>query len=102
MDFLPHFINNVTILSALAVLALHQILKLKFIPIGFANKYPVPTLILLSIGAAAVAVLTTPVTATSWTDWLLLVVTIAVVAAVVYNSTIRNWAELRASEGAPE
>lgn len=93
------FFQHVTLLSALAVVVVQQLLKLKVVPPGFANKYPVPTLILLSIIAAIVEVWTTGVQPHVWTDWILLVATIGVVAAVTYNTTIRNWAQLRQLEG---
>lgn len=96
MEYLEH----VVVLGGLAVVLVHQILKLKFIPISFANKYPVLTNILLSIITAAVIVwqdmLATPL---AWTDWIQLVVTVSLVAAFAYNMTLRNWPELRATEG---
>lgn len=92
--------THITALSALAVVAVQQILKLKAIPIGFANRYPVPTNILLSVVAAVVVTWRDLVKQPqSWTDWVLLVATVSVVAAVVYNSTLRNWSQLRAMEG---
>lgn len=96
MEYLEH----VVVLGGLAVVLVQQILKLKFIPISFANKYPVLTNILLSIITAAVIVwqdmLATPL---AWTDWIQLVVTVSLVAAFAYNMTLRNWPELRATEG---
>lgn len=90
----------ITALAALAVVAVQQILKLKIIPTGIANKYPVPTLIVLSIVAAIIVVwqgnMAHP---TAWTQWVALVATIGVVAAIVYNSTLKNWPELRSIEG---
>lgn len=94
---------KITALSALAVVAVQQILKLKAIPVSFANRYPVPTNIILSIIAALIAVWqSNMVNPTTWQSWTLLVATIAVVAAIVYNSTLRNWKELRDMEGEPE
>lgn len=94
------FFNHVTVLSGLAVMTVQQILKLKFIPVAVANRYPVPTLIVLSLVGAIVAVWQDMVvTPTAWTDWLLLVASMALTAAVTYNMTIRNWTELRAMEG---
>lgn len=94
MDFFTH----VTMLTALAVVAVQQLLKLKFIPVAFANRYPVPTLIVLSI-AGAIIVSWQTVWPTAWTGWVLLVSTIAVVAAAVYNFIIKNWTQLRSMEG---
>lgn len=96
MDFFTH----VVALSALAVVAVQQILKLKAIPIPFANRYPVPTNILLSIVASVIVVWTSKVhVPVAWTDWVLLVVTTSVVAAITYNNTLRNWTQLRQMEG---
>jgi len=95
MDFFTH----VTALASLAVVAVQQILKLNFVPMGFANRHPVPTNILLSIAAAIIAAWKTSVAPHSWTDWVLLIATVSVVAAIVYNSTLRNWAQLRSTEG---
>lgn len=94
------FFTHTVALAALAVVAIQQVLKLKVIPIAFANRYPVPTLILLSIGASIFVVWQSAVAMpTRWTDWLLLVATTAVVAAITYNNTIKNWVQLRSLEG---
>lgn len=86
--------------AAVGVVIVQQILKLKFIPVGFANKYPVPTNIALSLIAALLAVwnenIVQPIT---WGGWLVLVTTIAVTAAIIYNQLLKNWEELRATEG---
>jgi hypothetical protein len=86
-------------LAALAVVAVQQLLKLKFIPVAFANRYPVPTNILLSIIAALVVVWKTSLAPHTFADWLLLVATVAVVASIVYNNLLQRWTELRATEG---
>lgn len=92
-------ITRVAGLAALSVVAVEQLLKLKFIPVAFANRYPVVTNIVLSLGAAILAVWQNFVQPVVWTDWVLLVGTISVVAAVVYNQLVSNWTELRAMEG---
>ncbi len=93
-------ISHITALAALAVVAIQQILKLRFVPVSFANRYPVPTLILLSVLASIFVVWTNKLaTPVAWTDWIALVATVAVVAAVTYNMTLRNWKELREVEG---
>lgn len=93
------FLNHVTVMAGLAVLAVHQLLKLKFIPVAFANRYPVPTAILLSAGASFFVVWKEMVaTPQAWTDWIVLGVTVLLVAAITYNMTIRNWVQLRAME----
>lgn len=94
------YFTHAAVLAGLAVMLVQQILKLKAIPVQIANKYPVPTLIVLSIVAAAIAVWTNNVAQPhSWTFWVQLVATIAVVAAITYNMTIKNWSELRSMEG---
>lgn len=93
------FFTRVAGLTALAVVAVQEILKLKFIPLGFANRYPVPTNIALSTIASALVVWRTSLQPAVWQDWVLLVATVAVVAGAVYNTLFRNWAELRAVEG---
>lgn len=99
MDIFTNLFAHAVALSALAIVAIQQILKLNLVPLAFANKYPVPTLILLSVGASIVTVLTTPINPHSWTDWLVLGGTIAVTAALTYRTTLKNWTQLRALEG---
>lgn len=94
MDLFTH----VTAIASLAVVAVQQILKLNFIPLSFANKYPVPTNIVLSVAAAIIAAWQTNTHPTTWTGWIAFVSVIAVVAAIIYNNTLRNWKELRDTE----
>lgn len=95
------FFNHITLLTAGAVVVIQELLSLKFIPSSFANRFPIPTLIVLSTLAALLTVFLTNQQATPHTvgDWILLVSTIGVVAAVTYNHTIRQWTDLRAMEG---
>lgn len=90
---------HIALLAAAAVVAAQQILKLKVVPIAFANRYPVPTNILLSVVAAVLAVWTDNVRLVAWTDWLLFVGTVSVVAAITYNQLIGRSAELKEMEG---
>jgi len=93
------FFTQATALAAIGVVVVQQILKLKFIPVAFANRYPVPTNIVLSVIASVIAVWQSNTTApVTWTDWLALVVLVSVVAAIIYNNLLRNWTELRATE----
>lgn len=97
MDFLSHS----AVVASGVVLLVHQVLKLQIVPVAFANRYPVPTNILLSIIATLFLV---PV---RWSfdnvgGLLLQIGTVAVTAAIAYNQLLRPWTELRASEGAPE
>lgn len=96
---MEQFLTQATLLAALAVVGVQQFLKLRIIPLGFANKYPVPTLIVLAVIAAAIVVLQQGVVITAWTDWLILVASIAVIAALTYRTTLRDWQELRSLEG---
>lgn len=94
------FFVEVAGLAAIGVVVVQQVLKLKIIPLAFANRYPVLTNILLSIVASVVAVTQAGlVKATSWVDWLMLVVTVSVTAAIIYNQLLKNWTQLRATEG---
>lgn len=93
------FINHVTLLAAGGVALAVQFLKLNFVPVGFANRHPVPTNIVASVVAALLAVWVGPLNPVSWTDWLGVVGTIAVVAALVYNQLLGRWAALKAAEG---
>jgi hypothetical protein len=93
------FLSGAAVLASLAVVAVHEILKFKIIPMQFANKYPVPTLIILSILAAIGVTWTSDVQPHVWTEWVLLVSTIGVVAAITYNMVFKNWSELRKMEG---
>lgn len=99
MEFLTH----ATALAALAVVAVQQILKLKVVPVSFANKYPVLTNIALSVLAAAYVVwqngVIRPFVWTQWTQCVLLVATISVVAALTYNMTLRNSPTIKSMEG---
>lgn len=94
------FFNHATALAALAVVAVELILKLKVVPVSFANKYPVFTNIILSVLAAVYVVwrenVARPVV---WTSWILLVATISVVAALTYNMTLRNSPTIKSLEG---
>jgi hypothetical protein len=83
------FINHITVLLGLAVLASQQVLKL--IPMGFtafANKYPVLTNIAISIIATAMAAVTNHYNPHSWTAWIGAVATCSLVAALLYNQLI--------------
>jgi len=94
------FFTHVTVLAGLAVMGIQQLLKLKAVPLTFANKYPVPTVVVLSVGAALVTVWANMAKApVGWTNWVQFAATIVVVAAVTYNMTLKNWAELRQMEG---
>ncbi len=92
-------LNQVTLLAAGAVVVVHQILKLRIIPVAFANKYPVPTNILLSIIAAVVVKWNSLVLLHGFNDWVTYIATIAVIAAITFNQLLGRWEELRSLEG---
>jgi hypothetical protein len=94
IDFL-----QITLLASGAVTIIHQILKLNIIPVAFANRYPVPTNILLSIVAAVVVNWQTVLKLHTVGAWLVEVGVISVVAAVTYNQLLAQWLELKQSEG---
>ena len=81
---------EITALAALAVVAVQQILKLNVVPVFFANKYPVITNMVLSVIASVVVTMNTVVSLVGWTEWVVYVATISVLAAITYNMTIRN------------
>lgn len=93
------FFTEATALAALAVVGIQQVLKLKVVPLDWANKYPVPVNIVLSVLAAFVVTWQSSVQPADWTGWVTLVALISVVAAITYNMTLRNWSELRSMEG---
>lgn len=92
------FLTQASLAAAGVVVLVQQILKSKIVPLAFANRYPVPTNIVLSIIATVVIV---PI------DWsfdnagklALQVATIAVTAAIAYNQLLSKWDQLRSTEG---
>ena len=92
------FLTQASLAAAGVVLLVQQILKLNIVPVAFANRYPVPTNIILSVIATIVLV---PI------DWsfdnagkiALQVGTVAVTAAIAYNQLLSKWQQLKASEG---
>lgn len=99
MEIFSNLFAHAIALSALAVVAIQQILKLNLIPGKFANRYPVPTLIILSVLAAIGVDIKGLVKPVAWTDWVVLAATIGVTAAITYRATIKNWSQLRTMEG---
>lgn len=93
------FFTEITLLSAGAVVLVQQILKLNAIPVAFANKYPVPTNILLSIIAAVVVSWQDLMNLSSAWSYMAFIGTVAVLAAVTYNQLISRSDEIRSVEG---
>ena len=94
--------TEITAIAALSVVAFQELLKLKIFPLDFANKYPVPTNIVLSLVAAVIVTWQTAVQLTTWVEWVVYVATVSVVSAITYNSTLQNWKELRELESEVE
>lgn len=95
------FLTQATLIGAGAVTLAHQFLKLKIIPLAFANRYPVPANIILSIVCAAVVVPLAGIEL-AWANWAVIVRTfglVAVGAAIAYNQLLSKWPQLKASEG---
>lgn len=84
------YFAQVTALAALSVVAVQQILKLNIVPVYFANKYPVVTNVLLSVIASVAVQYQTALALNSLVEWVAYIGTVAVVAAVTYNMTLRN------------
>ena len=94
------YFMTISLVSGLAVSVVQEILKLKIIPLSFANRYPVPTNIVLSVIASIVAISQHGVLELA--SWLELASTAgftAVVAAITYNNLMRNWTQLQSIEG---
>lgn len=87
---------TITALAALAVVIVQQILKLNVVPVYFANKYPVPTNVILSIVASVIVQWQTAINLVDWKQWVAYIATVAVVAAVTYNMTLRNEESIQA------
>jgi uncharacterized membrane protein len=92
------FLSGAALVAAGVVLLVEQILKLRIIPLAFANKYPVFTNIVLSIVATVFLV---PVT---WSfdnigHLAVQIGTVAVTAAIAYNQLIGKSPELKSLEG---
>lgn len=93
------YFTKVTLLSAAAVLGVEQILKLKVVPLAFANRYPVITNVLLSIVAVVIATWQDFVNLQVWTDWIVLVGLVAVTAAITYNQLVGRSPVIQSLEG---
>lgn len=95
-------LTQATILAASAVLLVQQILKLNIIPVAFANRYPVPTNLLLSLVATIVVTVPVVHVGWSWHNSPLILRTfglVAVGAAIAYNQLLGKWEQLKQAEG---
>ena len=90
------YFAEITALAALAVVAVQQILKLNVVPVYFANKYPVLTNFALSAVASVVVTWQTAINLVQWQEWVAYIATVSVLAAITYNMTVRNSAEIQA------
>jgi hypothetical protein len=92
------FLSEAAVVASGVVLLVLEILKLKIIPLAFANRYPVHTNVLLSIVATLFLV---PI------EWSLdnlghlavQIATVGVVAAIAYNQLFRK--AVKPLEGVP-
>lgn len=91
------YFAEVTALAALAVTAVHQILKLNVVPVYFANKYPLVTNILLSVAASVFVTWQKLIELNGWQAWLAYVGAISVLSAVTYNMTLKNSESVQAA-----
>lgn len=97
------FVTKITLLAGVGVLAVQQILKILPVSVTeFANRYPVPTNIALSVGAALFAVWQDFIQPVVWTDWVALIAVISATAAIIYNQLIGRWAQLKSMETTAE
>ena len=92
------FLSGAALVAAGVVLLVQEILKLKIVPLAFANKYPVPTNIILSVIATIFLV---PI---HWSldnigHLAVQIGTVAVTAAIAYNQLIGKSEELKELEG---
>lgn len=98
---MEEFLTLAAVQAAAAVLLVQTILRLKIVPLAFANRHPVPTNIVLSI-IATVWVMRSTLVFTNWVNFLLQVAVIAVVAAITYNQLLGRSKELQAVSGVKE
>lgn len=92
----------ITALAALSVVAVQQILKLNVIPLYLANKFPILTNIVLSIIASIIVTWQTAVQLTTVGAWIAYVGTVSVLAAITYNSTLKNSEAVQAASNKTE
>jgi hypothetical protein len=80
-------LTQASVVAAMAVLLIQQILKSKLIPVFFANKYPVETNIFLSVLATIVTFnwVNIDLTAGNWVLIARTLLTISIGAALSYN-----------------
>jgi hypothetical protein len=92
------FLSGAALIAATVVVLVQQILKLNLVPLAFANRYPVPTNILLSI-VATLFVVKPAFNLSNLPGLFVQVGTVAVVAAISYNQLLGKWSQLKAAEG---
>lgn len=98
MEF--ELLAKLVVVSGISVSLVQEILKLRIIPLVFANRYPVPTNIVLSVIASVIALYTQGLLEVS--SWLTIGTTVmatAVIASMTYNNLLDNWKQLKTLEG---
>lgn len=94
------FFATLTVVSGLAVSVVQEMLKFKFFPANFANKYPVQTNVVLSFIGACIALHTQgSLHVASWLEIISTGGAVAVVAAITYNQLLGNSTQIKAMEG---
>jgi hypothetical protein len=84
------FLSGAALSAAGVVLLVQEILKLQVVPGSFANRWPVPTNIVLSL-VATIAIVRPTFTPDNLPAVAVQVGTIAVIAAIAYNQLISKW-----------
>lgn len=84
------FLSTAAITASAVVLLVQEILKLEVIPGTFANRWPVPTNLVLSI-VATYFVVQPDLALDNLPQLAVQVGTVAVVAAISYNQLVKPW-----------
>lgn len=95
---MEQFLTEAAVQAAAAVLLVQTILRLKVVPLAFANRHPVPTNIVLSL-IATIGIVRPALVFTNWVDLVLQVAVIAVISALTYNQLLGRSKELQAVSG---
>lgn len=93
------FLSESALVASGVVLLVEEILKLKIVPVGFANKYPIHTNVLLSI-IATLFLVEIKVSLDNIGYLAIQIATVGVVAAIAYNQLFRE--AVKPLEGKPE
>lgn len=103
------FLVKAVLAAGFAVAVIQQILKSNFIPVTFANRYPVPTNIVLSIVASVVVMWSQAVeafnqalalgfTVSTLTSLAVVAGSIGLIASITYNNMLDKWPWIKRNE----